>query len=51
MVNEEFVENRINSEKCLKNLNPTIKRGRMIIGCVSSIGVGNLEFIEGNMNE
>lgn len=45
---------RPNEEFKVQNLNSTVKHGGesvMVWGCLSAAGVGNLEFIEGNMNK
>ena len=43
-----------NTELDRKHLRPTVKHGRghvMVWGCISTKGVGNLVFINGNMNQ
>ena len=45
---------KANQEWKVQNLNPTIKHGKgsvMVWRCVSAVGIGNLEFIEGNMDK
>ena len=45
---------KANQEWKVQNLNPTIKHGKgsvMMWGCVSAVEIGNLEFIERNMDK
>ena len=50
---KKFVWRRPNTELEKQNIRPTVKHGGghlMVWGCMSYNGVGNLAFIEGNMN-